>query len=728
MKIKNQLFLWFSVFILGAVCITTLTITNYFRVKNSSEVLTNEVNQLNADLLKRNELISKLFTTETVNDTFFITKKSKFLDHKNLLDITIQNRIDYIVSNTDFSDSLNNHFTTLKKAINQQDSLFILMVDNRLERGYKNYGKVGLMRDYAHQLEEFNDIDPSLILMLRRREKDFIIRHEYQYVQKFNDAVQHFKADVSGNKYSVKYQQLVLETLFAYKELFKQVVQLDNEVGFFNSSGLKSQFDNKGQKISNELGSILNLVQTNLNEFLSLVKLIFYLLMAALTLISLWFSFITARRLTKPIVQLNRTIQKISLNEFRNISTIECDCNIHEIKILTLSFNQLLSQLQSHESERNILIEKLKSSEDKYKNLANKLPQSIYETNKKGRIRYVNNFIINAFGYTEKEFRKLNINDIILKNKVSKGTIQDEILVKRKDGSWFPGLMYEDDIIENGVISGKRGVIIDISERYKYLKLLKKQRRIAQETDALKSAFMANVSHEVRTPLNSIQGFSSILQNELELNDKNEKYFQMIDKSVDQLLDLFNDILSFSELKSDQLLLSFQKIKLADIYSDLVNVCNELQEFYSSKNLSLEFNGFINETLFVGDKERVMSIFRYLIDNAFKFSQNGTIRISARISEKQVVFEVQDEGIGVDIQNHELIFEPFRQVNEDFTRSYQGSGIGLSLAKGLITIMNGDIRVNSEIGKGATFSFSLPLVTDQLKKSNLELLLARMKN
>ena len=248
----------------------------------------------------------------------------------------------------------------------------------------------------------------------------------------------------------------------------------------------------------------------------------------------------------------------------------------------------------------------------------------------------------------------------------------------------------------------------DISEQWNAEQTNKKQQKEleaarikAEESDRLKSAFLANMSHEIRTPLNAIVGFSKLVI-DAECTNEKEQYAEIIERNSEILLNLFNDILDLSSLEADSLSFNIRPIKLIDICLQL-----EQQFCYKVKNGTKLILDDVDTELYVsGDWNRIIQIISNLLSNATKFTPKGEIHFGYQsLYPVSVQFYVSDTGNGIPKDKLGHIFERFVQLNE----FQPGTGLGLSICKGLVTAMGGTIWVNSEEGKGSTFSFKLPI-------------------
>lgn len=231
-------------------------------------------------------------------------------------------------------------------------------------------------------------------------------------------------------------------------------------------------------------------------------------------------------------------------------------------------------------------------------------------------------------------------------------------------------------------------------------------KEMAESADRLKSAFLATMSHELRTPLNSIIGFTGIILQGMTgpLNEEQKKQLGMVYNSSEHLLALINDVLDISKIEAGQLQLVNEVFDPRDVVKKAVSTIRPLAE---KKHLNLEVEIAPEVKTIFGDQRRVEQILINLLGNAVKFSEKGVIGVSCSLKTKQVLFQVKDNGIGIDEKNREEIFKPFRQVDSGLTRQYEGTGLGLSICKKLVDKMGGAIWLESEPGKGSIFSFTL---------------------
>lgn len=262
-------------------------------------------------------------------------------------------------------------------------------------------------------------------------------------------------------------------------------------------------------------------------------------------------------------------------------------------------------------------------------------------------------------------------------------------------------------IVENGKVMKVHGAFQDITETVMVRQELIQAKEQAEAADRLKTSFINNISHEVRTPLNGIMGFSQVIIDPgYSLEDK-ALYGLWLNESCDRLMTTINNIMDLSMLTSKNV-----KVKKKNIYLLLLltNAGEGFTFLCQNRNLTVHIDtDKINYDDYIHtDGDVLRKILFQLVDNAVKFTENGSITIGAERKNGDYLFRVSDTGIGISDEYKNQIYDLFIQIDNSITRQYEGSGIGLSIAKGFVNLLGGNIWAESEKGKGSTFYFTIP--------------------
>lgn len=228
------------------------------------------------------------------------------------------------------------------------------------------------------------------------------------------------------------------------------------------------------------------------------------------------------------------------------------------------------------------------------------------------------------------------------------------------------------------------------------------------EMNRLKSEFLATISHELRTPLNSILGFSDVLAGIDTLEPKQKRWIQNIQASGQHLLQLINDILDLAKLEAGKMQVNDEEFSLRDLIEGQVQMTKPLAD---KKNISLNFDVDPAIPLMRQDSSKLQQIISNLLSNAIKFTpEGGQIKVLARLNRANVVISVVDNGVGIAAEDQKIIFEKFRQAESSLTRNHSGTGLGLSIVRELTKLLGGgEIELESELGRGSTFTVQIPI-------------------
>ncbi|QUI61579.1 PAS domain S-box protein [Pseudoalteromonas sp. A22] len=258
-----------------------------------------------------------------------------------------------------------------------------------------------------------------------------------------------------------------------------------------------------------------------------------------------------------------------------------------------------------------------------------------------------------------------------------------------------------------GKVEGIAGVLLDISERKNMEDELRAAKSIAESAAASKQAFLANMSHEIRTPMNAILGFSEVLR-ESELKPDQSKHVNTILTSAKALLHLLNDILDSAKLDQGKLDLIENDFCISELLDNVVSTF-----WYQAKKKGLKLELTMSHSLhqtYHGASDRLRQVLVNLLGNAIKFTAQGSVELSVESShDDYVLFKIADTGIGIANDRLDSIFNPFEQADESMSRRFGGTGLGTTISRQLVELMGGKIWAHSELGKGSTFYFTVPL-------------------
>lgn len=279
------------------------------------------------------------------------------------------------------------------------------------------------------------------------------------------------------------------------------------------------------------------------------------------------------------------------------------------------------------------------------------------------------------------------------------------------------------------VLISYRRVKFESSDQYRVLLLIKdntkskideKAMRMAKEraevADKLKTSFLANMSHEIRTPINAVIGFADLLNDPDLLDEEKQEYINTIQVNGELLLKLINDIIDIAKIESGQLKIQKGEFTIDNFMDEIYLSTRNMLISYEKQNLILDkhIDSSLKGKIMVSDQYRLLQIINNLLTNAVKFTDEGRIDFGVRLLENNnPEFYVSDTGIGIAEENIDHIFERFGQVEEVLERNVSGTGLGLSITKSLVELLGGKIKVESELNKGSTFTFTIDSVSKE---------------
>ncbi|HEY5511660.1 MAG TPA: ATP-binding protein [Prolixibacteraceae bacterium] len=254
------------------------------------------------------------------------------------------------------------------------------------------------------------------------------------------------------------------------------------------------------------------------------------------------------------------------------------------------------------------------------------------------------------------------------------------------------------------------GMMANLQEKITIEQSLVEARIKAEASNKLKTAFMNNISHEIRTPLNGIIGFGEIIANEhLTLEEKNQ-FLMVVQESSERLIQTIDDYLDISMLVTGNQEVSAREFKIYNLIEDIIE---EFIVHGNAKNIAIvdEVPQELRTLSLHSDKELIKKTLNHLMANSLKFTDNGSVSIGLQLEDGYCRFYVRDTGIGIAIDAKNYVFDSFMQEDFSSTRMYEGSGLGLSIVKGIVTLLGGEVSLQSVKGEGTTFFFTIPVNT-----------------
>ena len=686
----------------------------YFKNRDSISVAIQDMNTIYLSLLKNRNQQNDFFNIDVRNPEFYATHKSINLSelkkNTNLLQEKIKNLNQRkFISNSNFQ----NDIEKISLLSNASYHTFEKLTNALLIRGFKDEGVIGKMRANAHALENTAELNKATILMLRRHEKDFIIRNDKAYIEKFNNLANSFQISIKNNPLlSTTKKKKALLNLEMYRYNFTLMVSIETFTGLKDNSGLKNQLDELYNQIDRTYSLMLHKAEREKDRVYSQLELFYILYILILVAFSVLLAMMVSKLLSNPLRKVISYISHIRQSNFQFNPKLELKNSTHEVQKLYEEFSALIALMHQKQLERDLAEKNLRHNELKYREMSEHLPQSIFEANNDGIITYVNKTFTAVLGYTRNEVKNgLSLKQVFncshITNFYTQSSLHDsECKAFKTNNTEIPVVLYISQIVKNNKVLGIRGLLIDDTERRNYIHELEEARHKAEESDRLKSSFLANMSHEIRTPMNAILGFSNLLSaNDLPQKAKSE-YLGYIKSSGTHLLKLIDDIIDVAKIEAGELKINSKPCDINGLLDELKAVFENVIS-NNHKSIELEFNKSINDNEFslITDEIRLKQILTNLIGNAIKFTNTGKIEVGYDAYGRYLQFYVRDTGIGIPQSLHDKIFERFSQVN---TTSFGGTGLGLTITKNLVQLLGGKIWLTSEEGKGSTFFFIIP--------------------
>jgi PAS domain S-box-containing protein len=679
-----------------------------------------QMNVLNINFLKDSKVISDFLLIESKNPEFYITGQSRQLMEHYKIKESIATTLKTIHSDEKNSIlPIQPELDHLRVKLNEYNALFDSLVYLTYKRGYGDFGLEGELNDYDSRLERTSFLSKQRLLELRKSETAYFKWHDREYLDLFRITGSSLRASVEKDR-SLKAEQrhMLTDLLENYYSAFERLVAVDEKIGLTGNINLHASINLKSREIET---LFLTLVEEAAGLQLFLIKrlnLFYIAYLSFIIVLSLLAGFIISKHVVSHLEKLTSFISLAAQNKFmRKDLAIDLEHPAREITAIYLEFRNMMAQINKWKRQHDIVLKKAEENQKRYQELADMLPQSIFETDLQGNYTYANKAWFTNFRYSLSDLEK-GINVVttlvsetaydILKNE----KLEDAaFLAIRKDHTHFEASVYADDIFKEGRITGKRGIVIDISDKNKYIRKLKHETSRAQTSDQLKSSFLANMSHEIRTPMNSIIGFSNLLASEEVPEDQKKEFVHYIQTSGEILLNLVDDIIDIAKIEAGELKITKRECNLTGLFFELNHTFSEIKNRFNKSSLQLIASPDIeNQNLiFKTDPFRLRQILSNLIGNAIKFTDDGCVEFGYKVvSQKKIEFFVKDTGIGLTREELDMIFERFKRSPNSDEKNIKGTGLGLSIAKNLVELLGGEMWVESLPGNGTTFFFTLP--------------------
>lgn len=397
-----------------------------------------------------------------------------------------------------------------------------------------------------------------------------------------------------------------------------------------------------------------------------------------------------ARRITNPINHMTKISSQIANGSYDKRINLRSNDEIGE---LAHTFNYMAEKLQ-------ITIHDLSDKKNNLEAILKSMQSGVIAVDNIGRIILVNPAAVNMFGLKDNVVGK-HVLEVIRNAEL------DNIIYNCQDENKEIKLNYP----EKRILRVKATPIMDIEGSNNKLGVVVVMQDVTElkKLEQIRTDFVANVSHELKTPLTSIKGFTETLRNgAIKDPSASEKFLDIINIETDRLTRLINDILNLSELENKRQNIPFEKISINTAIDEVEEMMKNIARL---KNIKLTFSKETAVSYVMGNHDKVKQLLINLIDNAIKYThEGGSVEVNTYHKERSVFIEISDTGIGIPKEHLSRLFERFYRVDKGRSRTLGGTGLGLAIVKHIVATMGGEIKVDSEPGKGSTFTVIIPRV------------------
>jgi len=402
-------------------------------------------------------------------------------------------------------------------------------------------------------------------------------------------------------------------------------------------------------------------------------------------------SFFVSIMISRPLYEMSAIAKRLAMGDFSRKAIVHAN---DETGDLAKALNDMADEI-------NAKVKNISSEKAKLETILSSMFEGIMLTNERGEILLLNPsirklFFIDSSPEGRKPLEVIRNNaiqeivDRVLHENREVITQEVSISIPEQKTIMINGV----PVVKDNVIEGAVFVFHDITE-------LKRLEEIRKD-------FVANVSHELRTPISSIKGYAeTLLDGKVDNEDTVKEFLSIIYQDSNRLANLIDDLLDLSKIESGKMKLEFEPLEILPIVNRCVNV---LGKSAKDKSLSVKLDIPTNLLKILGDHKRLSQVFLNLLDNAIKYTpEGGSITVNATSKEKIVQVDISDTGIGISEKDLPRIFERFYRVDKARSRELGGTGLGLSIVKHIIQAHNGQVWVQSTLGQGSTFSFTIPI-------------------
>ncbi len=372
-------------------------------------------------------------------------------------------------------------------------------------------------------------------------------------------------------------------------------------------------------------------------------------------------------------------------------------------------------------NQKDVITRESSDSEKFYRMLFQSADDGISFYDREWNLKYANDAFYSVIGLDKQTYENTDPHSLIHPEDIdyqrrrtealtSEGYHECELRIRHANGDYV-SLSTKSVVVRDnaGAVIGSLTISRDITSFRKVREDLIKANLEAENSNRLKSSFLANISHEIRTPLNSVVGFSNLLLSNDLTNEVKAEYIEHINHNSEKLLQIIGDIIDLSRLESSQIEITYEEASINSIVNEIVEETKKIIR-RNEKSIMLNVQNHLDDAgdLIFTDRIWLKRVLSHLMDNAVKFTLDGSITLYYAKENDNLVFRVKDTGIGINKENLDHIFEEFRQEINGHHRPFEGLGVGLTLAKEVVERMGGRIYVQSEKGVGSEFSFSIP--------------------